>query len=171
MTDRARAALPPSQELKDPPVAPPTAPSSQAAASGSFPFGVFFAGLGLLLVLWLVGVPLAKTLRTWRRRSRPGAGAVRGACEDVRDRLRDLRVPLRPGMTLRDYAGLVPAAQGGLTELSSIVDSALWSGHPAGDEGPRAWAAVRAVRAGLRGSGVVARVRGALNPRSLFTRG
>ncbi|UOZ07781.1 DUF3488 and transglutaminase-like domain-containing protein [Amycolatopsis sp. WQ 127309] len=173
MTDRARAALPPSQELKDPPVAPPTAVSSPSPVSGSFtfPFGVFFVGLGLLLVLWLVGVPLAKTLRTWRRRSRPGAGAVRGACEEVRDRLRDLRVPLRPGMTLRDYAGLVPAAGGGLTELSSIVDSALWSGSPAGDEGSRAWAAVRAVRAGLRGSGFVARVRGALNPRSLFTRG
>ncbi|MFJ1760491.1 transglutaminaseTgpA domain-containing protein [Amycolatopsis sp. NPDC088138] len=172
LTDRARAALPPSQELKDPPVAPPTAPVSPAAASGSFsfPFGVVLVVLGLLLVLWLVGVPSAKTLRAWRRRSRAGAGAVRGACEEVRDRLRDRRVPLRPGMTLRDYAGLVPSAGGGLAELSSVVDSALWSGRPAGDEAGRAWAAVRAVRAGLRG-GVVARVRGALNPRSLFTRG
>jgi hypothetical protein len=127
-----------------------------------------------LLLAWLVGIPVAKFVRSWRRRRRAGAGAVLGAWLEVRDRLRDHSVPWTAGMTARDLAAAArgiggPSTVDGLRELGVTVDQVLWSGGtPAAQAGPQAWAAVRTVRRGLAGRGLRIRLRAALDPRTLL---
>ncbi|MBK1789085.1 transglutaminase-like domain-containing protein [Prauserella cavernicola] len=175
-TAEAREQLPPPEDLRDPPVAPSEEgeqPASADDGGGPFPWwlllGVPF-GLGLV---WVAGVPLVTALRAWGRRRRDGAGAVVGAWEEARDRLRAHGVVVSAGMTVRDLAaeaGRIADAETvhGVRRLGSTVDLALWSGAPVGQEtGPSAWAAVRDVRRGLARRGLRARVRAALNPRAL----
>jgi transglutaminase-like putative cysteine protease len=166
----ARAALPPTKELREPEITP-VAPAPGPDPGSPVPW------VGLLavpLVGWPVGVPALWTVRSWRRRRRGGAAAVLGAWAEVRDRLRAYGVAVTPGMTVRDLgaaAGTV-ADDGTVAEirgLAGTVDRALWSGGPAGDEDvTRAWAAVRAVRRGLARGGRLPRVRALLNPRPLL---
>ena len=178
VTAQARAKLPPSAQLQDRPL-PGDGPGPGDAAAGggwTFPTALVLIVLVAMLVLWLGGIPLLKSLRAWRRRRQPGIGAVLGACREVKDRLREHRVPCTAGMTVRDLA---TAAHGvgdestmdGLRLLKSTVDVALWSGVGVGvHSGPQAWAAVREVRRGLARRGVRARLRAAVDPRTLLIR-
>jgi len=173
---QARAQLPPAAQQHDAPVAPVKGPGDAGGAetgAGTFPVLWVLAGPVALLPAWLVGVPVAKLIRSWRRRRRPGTGAVLGAWLEARDRLRDHGVPWTAGMTTRDLAA---AAQGvgnsstvdALRALGVTVDEVLWSGTaPAAQAGVQAWAAVRTVRRGLAGRGLRIRLRAALDPRTL----
>ncbi|MEV6632039.1 transglutaminaseTgpA domain-containing protein [Actinoplanes sp. NPDC051470] len=167
----ARAALPPTQDLREPQIttigpAPSPAPDR--------PVLTWTAVLAVLLLGWPVGVPALWTVRSWRRRRRDGAAAVLGAWAEVRDRLRAYGVPVTPGMTVRDLgAAAGPVADDGtvaeIRTLAKTVDRTLWSGaRPADEEVVRAWTSVRAVRGGLARRGRLARVRALLNPRPLL---
>ncbi|QFU91121.1 transglutaminase domain-containing protein [Amycolatopsis sp. YIM 10] len=172
-TAEARAGLPPPEQLRDPPL--PEAPAATGPgfwAGWSFPVEILLAVPVLAALLWGFGVPLAKAARARRRRRRPGAGAVIGAWEEVRDRLRAYRVPVSTGMTVRDLTAAVAATDGaavdGLRSLGATVEFALWSGaDPGPDAGRHAWTAVGAVRRGLARRGPLARLRAALNPKPL----
>lgn len=172
VTAQARAQLPPPDDVRDPELLDDdTKDNEEGDADGSpFPWTWILTGLAALAVAWAGGVPLARAVRAWRRRRRPGAAAVVGAWAEARDRLRAHGIPYTPGMTVRDLATTTndPALAPGLRSLARSVDMALWS--PAGP-GPttvvEAWAAVRAVRAGLAGRPFGARVKAMLNARSL----
>lgn len=174
---RARDQLPPENSLR-PPELPP-----RPARSG-FDFGVHLgpgtwvlitvAGLGVLLVGWLLGVPLAKTVRARRRRRRSGAEGVIGAWAEARDQLRAHGVPYRIGMTPRDLAESAVALVGAGTvapiiRLAKVVDMALWSGVPvSGGAVRQAWEEVGAVRRGLAVRPWSVRFRAAVEPRTLL---
>ncbi len=179
VTAQARAQLPPAAQQRDAPVAPVKGPGDAGGADPgdrSFPVLWVLAGPAAFLLAWLVGVPVAKFLRSWRRRRRAGAGAVLGAWLEVRDRLRDHSVPWTAGMTARDLAAAArrlgnPSIVDGLRALGGTVDQVLWSGEvPGAQAGPEAWAAVRTVRRGLAGRGPRLRLRAALDPRTLRSR-
>jgi transglutaminase-like putative cysteine protease len=178
-TARARAELPPPQELHDPPL-PPSAQgqSSDAGSPIHFPVWPLLAGLLALLALAVAGIPLAKAIRTARRRQRTGTRAVVAAWWEARDLLRAHGTRVTPGMTVRDLAGVVPstaatetAVVDGLLSLAGQVDIALWSGVGANDGTvAAAWAAVRHIRRNLAGRPFAARVRALFDPRSLLAR-
>ncbi|MDA3647186.1 transglutaminase-like domain-containing protein [Saccharopolyspora indica] len=171
-TERARDGLPASQDLRDPPV--PAGERDDGSGADGAGFRLWSLGVPVGLILLLPGgVPVATAIRARRRRRRSGAGAVIGAWEEVRDRLRAHGVAVSAGMTVRDLA----AAAGRITDQTTVdgihrlggtVDLVLWSGA-AGDpgSGDAAWAAVRNVRAGLARRGFRARLRAALDPRTL----
>ncbi|WP_328452916.1 MULTISPECIES: transglutaminase family protein [unclassified Amycolatopsis] len=170
-TARARAALPPPDQ-----VTPPRLPSSGTGASApdtglSVPWPVFAVLLTVLVVLWLVGVPAVGVVRAWRRRRRPGYASVAGAWAEARDRLRAHGVVLTPGMTVRDALSAVgPSAPAGvregLSELAGAMDAAMWT-VSASDERERAWAAVRKLRRGLGKARPGRRVLAWFDPRGL----
>jgi transglutaminase-like putative cysteine protease len=177
VTAQARAQLPPATQQHDAPVPPVKGIGAVGGADTgdwSIPVLGVLVGPAALLLAWLVGIPVAKFVRSWRRRRRAGAGAVLGAWLEVRDRLRDHSVPWTAGMTARDLAAAArgiggPSTVDGLRELGVTVDQVLWSGGtPAAQAGPQAWAAVRTVRRGLAGRGLRIRLRAALDPRTLL---
>ncbi|MFD5827537.1 transglutaminaseTgpA domain-containing protein [Lentzea sp. NPDC060358] len=169
-TQSAREALP------DTPRDPPVEPGSQTAPQEQdrpFPWAAVVVPAAALVLLWLTGVPAAKWLRAHGRRRRPGSAAVQGAWLEARDRVREHRVPLTAGMTPVEMAAAaaaagLPGSADGLRRLASTVDFALWSGVSPDDQVRHdAWAAVRVVRRGLRARGWMARVRAAVDPRTL----
>jgi protein-glutamine gamma-glutamyltransferase len=170
---KAREELPPSDELRDAPVAPSARAAESAGAPIRVPWLLLLVLAAVLVVAWVVGVPLAKRVRAWRRRRRPGSGAVLGAWHEARDRMREHGVVFTAGMTPRDLAAAgFPSTADGLLALSATVDLALWSGarlHP--DARQQAWDAVAAVRRGLAERGPRARIKAALDPRGLVTPG
>jgi transglutaminase-like putative cysteine protease len=179
VTAQARAQLPPTTQLHDAPVAPVEGTGDHGGADPggwSFPWLWVLAGPAALLPAWLVGVPVAKFLRAWHRRRRPGTGAVLGAWLEARDRLRDHSVPWTAGMTARDLAAAArgigsPSTVDGLRALGVTVDQVLWSGQaPGAQAGLQSWAAVRTVRRGLAGRGLHIRLRAVLNPRTLVVK-
>ncbi|MCT2585907.1 transglutaminase family protein [Actinophytocola gossypii] len=171
-TAGARDNLPPRNEVVEPDVPEEDDASGAAPVGGpSFPLIALTVVVGAVLVLRLAGVPLARGVRAWRRRHRRGAGAVVGAWEEARDRLRAYRVPITVGMTVRDLAGTVPEplVVDNLHTLARGVDLALWSPTGAGQTTTtEAWLAVREVRRGLARRGFGARLRAALHVPSLF---
>ncbi|WBQ08426.1 transglutaminase family protein [Kribbella sp. CA-293567] len=176
VTDQARAEVPPINEIEDPVVPPPAAESSADRSWGGFriPFLEILVVAASLLVLWVVGVPLLKLARAWRRRRRTGSAAVVGAWAEARDRLRAHGVPVTSGMTVRDLASASAdvtdeRARQGLGVVAAAVDQALWSGGPASDElGRTAWTGVRELRRGLRSRPWQDRLFAALELRSLI---
>jgi transglutaminase-like putative cysteine protease len=172
-TAEAREQLPPPDDVRDPEL-PDDDGDDNGAAEGEgtpFPWPWVLTGLAALVVLWTAGVPLARAIRAWRRRRRPGAAAVVGAWAEARDRLRAHGVPYTAGMTARDLAAATgdPLVVPGLHALARSVDVALWSPTgPAPDTATEAWAAVRAVRTALAKRPFADRVRAALDPRSLI---
>ncbi len=172
-TAGARDLLPPEEDVKDPKL---SEDDEETTASGAgdwlqLPVIPILATAGALVVLWLVGVPAARAIRTWRRRRRPGAAAVVGAWQEVRDRLRAHGFPFTAGMTVRDLAARTTdvSVQQGLQTLARSVDTALWSRTgPTPTTADEAWQAVQTVRKGLARRPLKARVRAALNIRTLL---
>ena len=171
---KARENLPPPEDVRDPELPE----DDQAAQDGdedsgfSVPFVPILVVVGALLIVWLAGVPLTRAVRAWVRRRRPGARSVVGAWAEARDRLRAHGMPFTPGMTVRDLAGAVQSDQSvaaGLHRLAAAVDTALWSKHgPGPGTADEAWSAVKAVRGGLARRPWQARLRAALDVRSLL---
>lgn len=176
VTELARRQLPPIPQLSDPAQAAGS-DKREDDASRSERWSFLLVPVLLVLVLCLlagiIGIPVAKAIRTAVRRRRPGAAAVLGACHEVHDRLRDHRIPCTAGMTVRDLAAAAdgishPSTVDGLRALAVVVDRALWSGTGGGEHaGPQAWAAVHTVRRGLARRGARARVQAAFDPRTL----
>jgi hypothetical protein len=172
--DRARANLPP-----PPSPPPPAAPKPAAGALRGGGVGLStVAGVAWRVVLigvagWLLGVPVAKWLRTQARRRRVGSAAVLSAWLETRDRLRERGVPVTARMTVREVAvagaGVIdPRAGWALDHLGGLVDDALWSGVPAGRPGvDAAWQAAEAIRDGLRRTSLLEQVAMSLDVRSL----
>ncbi|HEY0687934.1 MAG TPA: transglutaminaseTgpA domain-containing protein, partial [Kribbella sp.] len=176
VTDQARAEVPPVDQIEDPEVAPPPASSAEDRSWGGFEVPVlwiFVVSAGLLL-LWVLGVPLLKVVRAFRRRRRTGSAAVVGAWAEARDRLRAHGVAVTSGMTVRDLAVAAAEvtddrARAGLSTVARSVDQALWSGAAVSPEVSReAWAGVREVRRGLRSRPWTDRLQAALELRSLL---
>jgi transglutaminase-like putative cysteine protease len=173
VTAQAREQLPPTDDVKDPEL-PADDPTDSAFADGNgftVPVVPLLTAAAVLVVVWLAGVPAVRGVRGWRRRRRPGAGAVVGAWAEARDRLRAHGVPFTAGMTVRDLAAASadPAVTPGLHALAHTVDVALWSPTgPAPTTADEAWSAVRSVRQGLSKRPWQARLRAALNVRTLF---
>lgn len=176
VTAQARENLPPPEDVRDPELRGDDAHDDAADDTGGFsvpvvPILLVVAGF---VVLWLVGVPLVRSTRGWLRRRRPGARAVVGAWSEARDRLRAHGVPFTAGMTVRDLAGAArpmvdQSVVTGLHDLARTVDVALWSRTgPAAATADEAWAAVREVRRGLSHRPFPARVRAALDVRTLL---
>ncbi len=184
---RPPAPRPPAARPHPPAPAPPPEETDPAAAEpgSTGPAGVparwvWLSVAGAVLVAgllgWLAGVPAAKAVRRARRRRRTGRAAVVAAWLEARDQLRAYRVVVSRAMTVRDLAAVtagVVAAGGpgraGLRRLAESVDAAAWSGAAVGPElVDEAWAAVAAVRRELAGGPLAARVRAALEVRSLF---
>jgi transglutaminase-like putative cysteine protease len=171
-TARAREALPEPEDIQEPEL-PPADENENPTDDGpgiTIPWLAIAITVAGVAVAWLAGVPLTAAIRRWRRRHRPGAGAVVGAWHEARDRLRAYGVPFTTGMTVRDLAGTVPdpPVVAGLHALAHTVDTALWS--PTGPNKStvdEAWQAVRAVRKGLSGRPFPDRVRAALSFRAL----
>lgn len=171
LAERARQSLPPPEELGDPPVA------ADASATAPESSGMPWAALLLLPLVPLVGlplgVPLLWTVRSWRRRRRPGPASVAGAWEEVRDRLRAYGATVSAGMTVRDLAAAAatvtdPPTVAQIHRLAVVVDRALWSAEPAGGADPdEAWSVVRSVRLGLARGGLRRRLRALLDVRGL----
>jgi transglutaminase-like putative cysteine protease len=175
---KARASLPPPQELRDPPL-----PAARAVAGsvggGGLSFSIPVLPIALILLGLIVavtaGIPLGKSVRTRRRRRRTGAAGVVAAWQEARDLLRAHGVPFTPGMTIRDLAAeaaptMDESVVDGLRWLALQVDTALWSGSGA-DNGTtaQAWSAVKAIRRGLAGRPRAERLRALFNPRVLRT--
>jgi transglutaminase-like putative cysteine protease len=176
VTAQARERLPEPEDLRDPELPDDPAESDVATEDDGFSLPVLpvLTAIVVLAVLWLAGVPAVRSLRGWSRRRRPGAKAVVGAWAEVRDRLRAHGVPLTAGMTVRDMAGAAgslgdQSVVAGLQDLARSVDVALWSrSGPADDTVAQAWSAVRDVRRGLSRRPWQARLRAALDPRTLL---
>ncbi|MFI6024446.1 transglutaminase family protein [Amycolatopsis magusensis] len=176
VTAQARDRLPPPEALEGPGSDDEEAAAGEEAAEagGGAPSLVLLLVPVLLVpVAWLAGVPLLKRLRRRRRRRAPGTGAVAGAWAEVRDRLRAHRVPVRPGMTVRELADATAGVADqstvdGVRALAGAVDTALWSGSRTGpDLAEWAWKAEESVRKGLSRRPLRARLRAALDPRGL----
>lgn len=175
---KARAQLPAEQELSQPQLPPGArdeADGGEETEAGSGRWWIAtLVGVAGLLVCWLCGVPLAKAFRARRRRRRSGVDGVLGAWAETRDRLRAHGVPCRIGMTPRDVADAAASLSGErirepVARLAKVLDVTLWSGVPVGDGSVRrAWQEVREVRRGLAGRPLSARVRAALEPRTLL---
>ncbi|WAL68107.1 transglutaminaseTgpA domain-containing protein [Amycolatopsis cynarae] len=175
---QARHQLPPENQLL-PPQLPPGQQEEAGDASnggGSHPWWAMTAAVPAALVCWLGGVPLAKAVRARRRRRRHGADGVLGAWAEARDRLCAHNVPYRIGMTPRDLAEsagsvLGERAREPMARLAGVLDIALWSGAAVSDGAVAgAWTEVRELRRGLATRPVPARLRAALEPRTLLPR-
>ncbi|WP_433165205.1 transglutaminase TgpA family protein [Kribbella sp. CA-247076] len=176
ITEQARAAVPPVEQIEDPEVPPSAGEGASNRSWGGFRLPllwVFVISAGLLL-LWLAGVPLLKFARALRRRRRGGSASVVGAWTEARDRLRAHGVPVTAGMTVRDLAEAareLPDTGPGLDRVARAVDHALWSGGAAGGElSQQAWTGVRELRKALRSRPLLDRLQASLEVRTLFTR-
>ncbi|WP_325698292.1 transglutaminaseTgpA domain-containing protein [Amycolatopsis sp.] len=167
---QARAQLPPENQLQPQTPIPPDASGDQVTSAGSNVSWAVAIGVAALLLCWLLGVPLAKALRTHRRRRRNGTDGVLGAWAEARDLLVAHRIPYRAGMTPRDLAATAGTPiEEPLLGLAQVLDWALWSRIPVNDDAPRhAWAAVRAIRRSLARRPFRERLRAALEARTLL---
>lgn len=135
---------------------------------------VLLAPVALVVLAWPVGVPVAKALRRRRRRTAPPARAVAGAWWEARDRLADHGLAVTPGTTPGDLATAGRQLLGTqdslrLLQLGRCVDRAVWSGRePTTAQATQAWQEVDAVRAALAGRPRRARIRAALDVRSVL---
>lgn len=164
VTAKARTELPPLDEkLPDPPVAelaePVAGPGFGAGIWKLVPWVV--AGLLASLVLVVLAIPVAKLVRTVRRRRFTGVRGVVGAWSEARDLLRSHGTRVTPGMTARDLAAVSDGSiVDSLNRLAVHVDTALWSGAGANDGTvAAAWTAVREIRRTLARRSLGTRIR------------
>ncbi len=171
---QVRTQLPPPQKLENPRLPPKESEEDSASGSWNWLTAVIVVaiGLGVLLVVWSIGVPGLTAVRAWRRRRRDGPAAIVGAWAEARDRLRAHGLRVTTGMTVRDLAASAvvfgeTSTVDGLHVLARTVDAALWSGT-APNVASEAWAAVRTVRKGLKRRPRLSRLRAAVDVRALF---
>jgi hypothetical protein len=114
-----------------------------------------------------LAVPVAKFVRTARRRRRTGVAGVVGAWTEACDLLRAHGTDVTPGMTARDLANVTTGSiVDSLHRLAVLLDTALWSGHGAGGGTvAAAWSAVRDIRAELTGRPLRTRLKAVFTPR------
>ncbi len=177
VVDQARQQLPPERDLR-PPELPEDDPADAATGPADTPgpgwLVLTAVPVGVLLVAWLLGVPLAMAVRGHRRRSRRGAAGVLGAWAEVCDRLRGHGVAYRVGMTPRDLAAVTADVAGpdtgqAIRELGRVVDMAMWSGVDVADGHARqAWLRVTEIRCCMARRPLHTRLRAAVDPRALF---
>ncbi|RKT69178.1 transglutaminase superfamily protein [Saccharothrix variisporea] len=160
---KARTELPPpTQPLPDPPV---SAPGRVAQGSSGVGVGTLalWGGLGLLALLGtaLLAIPVAKLVRTARRKRYTGVRGVVGAWWEARDLLRAHGTRITPGMTARDVAAVsAESTVDSLRRLAVHLDMALWSGVPVQqDTVTAAWQAVAEIRGTLARRSFGARVK------------
>jgi transglutaminase-like putative cysteine protease len=143
-TEQARADLPPPTQLRDPPLPPPgPGPTVDFGRGSPWPVWPVLDGLLALLVLGAAGIPLAKAIRTMRRRQRTGTRAVVAAWSEARDLLRAHGTLVTPGMTVRDLAQAVDskfsypqlARKPDKASISSLTIGRLERGRPPGAVG------------------------------------
>jgi hypothetical protein len=119
--------------------------------------------LGLLAAAFavVIAIPVAKAVRTIRRRRLSGSRGVVAAWWEARDLLRAYGTKVTPGMTARDLAAHVEGSVvDSLHSLAGQMDTALWSGMGANDSTvAAAWQAVRDIRRTLAGRPLTARIR------------
>jgi transglutaminase-like putative cysteine protease len=177
VVDQARQQLPPERDLR-----PPELPADERVDATAAPEESASPGwlllttvtVGVLIVVWLLGVPLVTAVRARRRRGRTGAAGVLGAWAEVCDRLRGHGVAYRVGMTPRDLAaetvGVAGADTGrAISDLGRVVDMAMWSGVDVADGHARqAWSRVTEIRQGMAKRPFRARLRAAVDPRVLI---
>ncbi|GAA2843389.1 transglutaminaseTgpA domain-containing protein [Kribbella solani] len=168
--EAVRKQMPSTKEIEREHQAEPTLPAAKSSADHHWPGWVLLivagVGVGGVLLLWVVGVPLVKVVRRRRRRRR---GTV-GAWAEARDLLRDHGMRVSPAATARDLARESdgPVSQA-MTLLAGCLDRALWSGQDADPDREFAWSAVRKARRGLADGRLTQRIRTTLSPRSLFS--
>ncbi|GAB3452536.1 transglutaminase family protein [Actinophytocola sediminis] len=162
-TARARAELPaPDKELPDPPVAEPEQDTAGGPGFDAWPVVLWgAAGLGALMVLLVLAIPVAKLVRTVRRRRFSGTRGVVGAWWEARDLLAAHGARITPGMTARDLASVSDGSVvDSLQRLAVQLDLALWSGFGANDGTvAAAWTAVKEIRGTLARRSFGARLR------------
>jgi hypothetical protein len=160
---KARAQLPPPDEkLPDPPL-----PAAEPAPGPGFGIGLgtlaAWLGIGLLglFVLVVLAIPVAKLVRTVRRKRFTGVRGVVGAWSEARDLLRAHGTLVTPGMTPRDLAATTEGSiVDSLHRLAADLDTALWSGKGANESTVKAaWTAVREIRGTLARQSLATRIR------------
>ncbi len=127
-----------------------------------------------LVVSWFGGLTAVKAVRRGRRRRLTGPAGVLAAWAEARDRLRGHGVVVTPAMTARDVADAAtavadPPTVAAVRDLATQVDHAAWSDRSShrGADTERAWGAVGTIRRGLARRGWRARLRAALDHRTL----
>jgi hypothetical protein len=178
--DKALSDLPRQQDLRSQPLPDPksTAASTARSLGGKGILGPIAMVVLILLILAILGmlaVPVLRRLRYWRRRRLPGTLGVVAAGQEAVDRLRANGVPVSGGMTVRELvATAAPHVSRpvvvALRELANVTDFALWSG-PGVVIPDRAWAAVEAIRHGLRARPAGARLRAVFSLAGLWNGG
>lgn len=135
-----------------------TTPSS---AGSSVPVWVPVAGL---LLAFISLIPLAKAVRSRRRRRLAAAGDVTAAWEEIVDRLSDLGAGPRPDRTPVEFAGETATD---LLPLAHAYSAAVYGNRSPADSSRHLASAVAWLE---RSFDRPQRARGALNPRSLIKR-
>lgn len=168
--ETVRKQLPSKKEIEREHQSEPTLPFPEEPQTahhwpGWFALVVVVAVLVALVLLWIIGVPLAKAVRR-RRRRRHG---TLGAWAEARDLLRDHGMRVTPAATARDLArdseGAVSQA---MTLLAGCLDRALWSGQDSDPDREFAWSAVRKAQRGLADGRLSERIRTTFSARSLI---
>ncbi|MGW7682302.1 transglutaminase family protein [Kribbella sp. NPDC054772] len=167
--EAVRKQLPSTKEIEREHQSEPTLPAADPKTTHHWPgWAALVAVAGVivvLLLLWVVGVPLAKAVRRRRRRRH---GTV-GAWAEARDLLRDHGMRVTPAATARDLARESdgPVSQA-MTLLAGCLDRALWSGQDSDPDREFAWSAVRKARRGLAEGRLSQRIRTTFSARSLI---
>jgi transglutaminase-like putative cysteine protease len=167
--EAVRKQLPSTKEIEREHQSEPTLPASDPKTTHHWPGWIALVAVAgvivVLLLLWVVGVPLAKAVRR-RRRRRHG---TMGAWAEARDLLRDHGMRVTPAATARDLARESdgPVSQA-MTLLAGCLDRALWSGQDADPDREFAWSAVRKARRGLAEGRLSQRIRTTFSARSLI---
>lgn len=150
-------------------------PRAESGTSDHAPPVWWVAAAPLVLVVgWFGGLLAVKAVRRGKRRRLTGAAGVLAAWEETRDLLRSHGVRVTPAMTVRDLADAAeavaaPPTVAAVRALAAQVDHAVWAAprDPDGGDTARAWATVDTIRRGLARRGWRARLRAALDHRTL----
>ncbi|MEM7338652.1 MAG: transglutaminase domain-containing protein [Actinomycetota bacterium] len=152
-------------EIVRPPPPPPPEPETS-----SFPWRPILVALGVLVLVFAARI--AKFIRRRLRHRGPPARQVVGAWRELRDRLRDLGVPVTSSSTPRDVAGVIADQHVLANEperFAQIHDIALFSPYePDAELASEAWASsTRLARVASSSRPMGRRLLGGLDPRSL----
>ncbi len=162
-----------------PPTSPPPARPDARDDASAAPWGLVLAVLAAVLGLVVVGVllvPLAKLARRRSRRLRPDPrDRVLGAWREAADRLTEHGLPSSGALSRPEVASAAADREPGVAEplrsLARLADDAGFApGGPPPGADDLAWEHTAAVARTLRGRGLPARVRAAVDPRPLARR-